>query len=173
MPFSIAVISKMNCFGFFEDLMRIISFMRHPPYNDLKFLLESLQKCKIPKSGNTLEISTSLKHISPLNTHQNEKMKNYFITMPKDNELLLHHVSYHYLLSKFSADKILTIFKSLLSENRIIFVADDLPSLSIFTNSIYSLLFPFYWQHIFIPILPNEYLGSSILFYFYFINYYI
>jgi hypothetical protein len=41
-PFSIAVITKQSCFGFFEDLIRIISFMRYPPYKDLIFLLGSL-----------------------------------------------------------------------------------------------------------------------------------
>eukprot|EP01091_Cochliopodium_minus_P013430 TRINITY_DN4326_c0_g1_i1.p1 TRINITY_DN4326_c0_g1~~TRINITY_DN4326_c0_g1_i1.p1 ORF type:complete len:447 (+),score=80.92 TRINITY_DN4326_c0_g1_i1:206-1546(+) len=160
MPFCVVIVSKLSCFGLFEELIKIISLMRYPPYKDLEFLIDSIRDSQIPKSGQSLEISTSIKPLqieSP--KARNGDNKKYIVTMPKDNELLLHHISYYHLLKKFSADNVIRIFKTMLSESRIIFVADDLPTLSSICNSVYSLVYPFCWQHIFIPILPNEYLG--------------
>uniref|UniRef100_A0A8C2R659 DENN domain containing 2B n=1 Tax=Capra hircus TaxID=9925 RepID=A0A8C2R659_CAPHI len=46
------------------------------------------------------------------------------------------------------------IFASLLLERRVIFVADKLSTLSSCSHAVVALLYPFSWQHTFIPVLP-------------------
>ena len=49
---------------------------------------------------------------------------------------------------------LITIFASLLSERRMIFVAQTLPVLTSCINALLASLSPFTWQHVFIPVLP-------------------
>lgn len=40
-------------------------------------------------------------------------------------------------------------------------MADDLPTLSTVGNALNAMIYPFFWQHIFIPVLPNELIGYT------------
>ncbi|EGC37255.1 hypothetical protein DICPUDRAFT_77109 [Dictyostelium purpureum] len=67
----------------------------------------------------------------------------------------LHDGTLQPLIETLSSQKILYLFISLLFERRVIIYSENITRVSKFINAIVSLLDPFSWQHIFIPILPR------------------
>lgn len=48
------------------------------------------------------------------------------------------------------------MFKTLLSEGKVVFISQHTGMLSLACESFRYLLFPFYWQFVFIPVLPER-----------------
>ncbi len=65
-------------------------------------------------------------------------------------------VSFATLFKMVPVSKILEIFGNLLLERRLIVSAKNLGILSSCVNALSSLLYPFSWQHVFIPVLPQS-----------------
>lgn len=60
------------------------------------------------------------------------------------------------LLEVLGVDRFFKLLSAILCERRIIFVADDVELLSSSVIAAASLLAPFQWQHLFIPLLPSK-----------------
>ncbi|KAL6046377.1 Rab guanyl-nucleotide exchange factor [Balamuthia mandrillaris] len=91
----------------------------------------------------------------------------YSFTRPDDSDSLLSHVSFEPMLQQLSSRNIMLTFLSLLVERRIIFVSNSLGLLSSCIQAFVALLYPFTWQHIFIPVLPPsmlDYCGAPMPF---------
>eukprot|EP01130_Rhizamoeba_saxonica_P006048 TRINITY_DN2397_c0_g1_i1.p1 TRINITY_DN2397_c0_g1~~TRINITY_DN2397_c0_g1_i1.p1 ORF type:complete len:526 (-),score=71.81 TRINITY_DN2397_c0_g1_i1:48-1571(-) len=65
-------------------------------------------------------------------------------------------ISFSKLLSNLHVSNLMSLSCALVNERRIILVSDDLEKLSECAYSMLSLLYPYTWQLIFIPILPQE-----------------
>lgn len=77
-------------------------------------------------------------------------------SIPESHNLNLF---YNYIEPKTMID----IFAALLAERRIIFISNNLDKLSSCLQASCSLLFPMFWQHIYIPLLPlklKDYLSA-------------
>ncbi|ELR16156.1 DENN (AEX-3) domain containing protein [Acanthamoeba castellanii str. Neff] len=76
---------------------------------------------------------------------------------PMDNEgtLPITHGMMKSLFSSLLVLRVLLLFTALLSERRIIFHSHSIQKLSHATHAASSLLYPFSWQHIFVPVLPR------------------
>jgi DENN (AEX-3) domain/uDENN domain len=69
------------------------------------------------------------------------------------------------LVEALGVEKLLMVLSAALCERRILFIAEDNDRLSASVLATASLLYPFYWQHIFIPLLPSkllDYVSSPI-----------
>jgi len=86
--------------------------------------------------------------------HHDTLPTEYSLQRPDDTQLTQHHVDYSDLFQIFDDTKIIKIFASLLFERRILFISSNLGRLSSVIHAAASLLTPFAWQHVFIPILP-------------------
>eukprot|EP01087_Luapelamoeba_hula_P014200 TRINITY_DN4124_c0_g2_i2.p1 TRINITY_DN4124_c0_g2~~TRINITY_DN4124_c0_g2_i2.p1 ORF type:complete len:578 (-),score=82.63 TRINITY_DN4124_c0_g2_i2:510-2243(-) len=82
-----------------------------------------------------------------------------YFKRPNDSENLLGHVSFEPMLRNLDPSSILAVFSSLLVERRIIFTSDSLSTLSSTVQAFVACLYPFLWQHIFIPVLPQSLLS--------------
>ncbi|KAG8450851.1 hypothetical protein GDO86_003207 [Hymenochirus boettgeri] len=71
---------------------------------------------------------------------------------PMDSRL--EHVDFDCLLKCLNVSLIIKVFASLLLERRVIFVADNLSTLSKCAHAVLAMLYPFTWQHTYIPVLP-------------------
>ena len=60
------------------------------------------------------------------------------------------------LLNLFSIDNILTIFRLLIFEKKILFIDGDYTRLTNVTDNFISLLYPFQWMHTYIPIMSDQ-----------------
>lgn len=72
-----------------------------------------------------------------------------------------HRVPIASLLTALSSNNLSWVLVALLCERRVIIVSERLPLLSSCIHAIVSLLYPFQWQHIYIPILPYSLLHCT------------
>uniref|UniRef100_A0ACB8F6V8 DENN domain-containing protein 2D n=1 Tax=Sphaerodactylus townsendi TaxID=933632 RepID=A0ACB8F6V8_9SAUR len=80
------------------------------------------------------------------------------LTRPLESRL--EHVEFQVLLQCLSPEKILQIFASAALERRIVFLAEDLSSLSKGIHATAALLYPFTWCHTYIPVVPEQLLST-------------
>uniref|UniRef100_A0A4W6C3F4 DENN/MADD domain containing 2C n=1 Tax=Lates calcarifer TaxID=8187 RepID=A0A4W6C3F4_LATCA len=83
------------------------------------------------------------------------------LTLCRPVDSRLEHVDFDSLLQCLSVGKLLQVFASLLLERRVIFIADKLSVLSRCAHAALALLYPFTWQHTFVPVLPASMLDIS------------
>ena len=78
------------------------------------------------------------------------------INYPKIDDINIMNVSTISLLKVFSIENILTIFKLILSEKKILFIDKLYERLAQITDSFITLLYPFQWIHTYIPIMSEQ-----------------
>ncbi|XP_069410580.1 DENN domain-containing protein 2B isoform X4 [Ovis canadensis] len=105
--------------------------------------MRSLMESPFPAPGKTIKVKTFLPGAG------NEVLE---LRRPTDSRL--EHVDFECLFTCLSVRQLIRIFASLLLERRVIFVADKLSTLSSCSHAVVALLYPFSWQHTFIPVLP-------------------
>ncbi|KAL6042658.1 Suppression of tumorigenicity 5 [Balamuthia mandrillaris] len=114
-------------------------------------LLGRLWEEAMPKPAQRIAVWVNL-HAPSLN-----ELRCYTFMRPDEHsDSLLEHVDFGPLLRHLDADNVLAVFASLLVERRIIFVADGVSTLSACVQAMVALLYPFSWQHVFIPVLPRS-----------------
>ena len=87
--------------------------------------------------------------------HPNPELKVTF-SRPPPNKLPMFSSSYEPLFKCLSPENILTIYAAMLTEQRILFYSKTPHNLTIVAESFVSLLFPFKWHHIYIPLLVEK-----------------
>jgi DENN (AEX-3) domain-containing protein/uDENN domain-containing protein len=83
-----------------------------------------------------------------------------FERSPADQASLLHNVNFEPLLAKLGARSLLRVISSLLFERRVIFVGESVATVSWCVQAATALLYPFCWQHVYVPVLPRTMLSS-------------
>jgi hypothetical protein len=76
------------------------------------------------------------------------------LVRPDDNDSPFSDVNFVPLFGRLSLENILTLFGALLCERRILLLSSKLSRISAAAHAAAALLYPFRWQHVFIPILP-------------------
>jgi hypothetical protein len=74
---------------------------------------------------------------------------------PPPNQQPMSDLNFSVLFRLLSVDNIIQLFAAVLSERRVLFVSSKLEHLTVCAETITYLIFPFFWQHIYIPILPR------------------
>uniref|UniRef100_A0A8D1BGC7 UDENN domain-containing protein n=1 Tax=Sus scrofa TaxID=9823 RepID=A0A8D1BGC7_PIG len=105
--------------------------------------MRSLMESPFPAPGKTIRVKTFLPGAG------NEVLE---LRRPMDSRL--EHVDFECLFTCLSVRQLIRVFASLLLERRVIFIADKLSTLSSCSHAVVALLYPFSWQHTFIPVLP-------------------
>ncbi|MEQ2305130.1 DENN domain-containing protein 2D, partial [Ameca splendens] len=75
------------------------------------------------------------------------------LTRPLDS--WLEHVNFCTLFDCLTDEEVLQVFAAAVLERRIIFIAEELGTLSQVLHAVAALLYPFTWQHTFISIVPE------------------
>lgn len=114
--------------------------------DSLMVMLYKLQKSKIPPPGGKLEI------VIPA-LDQPERTFRFTRSLNND-QTLSGFASYDALLTHLDPFSIVSILIAMLCERRIIFVSSKLSTLSSCVQASVALIYPFVWQHVFIPVLP-------------------
>lgn len=79
----------------------------------------------------------------------------YRFIRPPERDCLLEQMGVVPVLHKLSATNLVTLFAHLLHERRVVFQSASLESLSRGIQSITALLYPFSWQWVYVPVLPE------------------
>ncbi|XP_061077622.1 DENN domain-containing protein 2B-like isoform X2 [Conger conger] len=143
LPEVYCVISRLGCFHLFSKILDEVERRRGISAALVYPFMRSLMESPFPAPGKTIKVKTFLPGAG------NEVME---LRRPSDSRL--EHVDLDSLFSCLSVRQVVRVFASLLLERRVIFVADKLSTLSSCMHAVVALLYPFSWQHTFIPVLP-------------------
>ncbi|KAI5614641.1 suppression of tumorigenicity 5 protein [Silurus asotus] len=144
LPEVYCVISRLGCFDLFSKILDEVEKRRGISAALVYPFMRSLMESPFPAPGKTIKVKTFLPGAG------NEVME---LRRPMDSRL--EHVDFESLFSCLSVRQVVCVFASLLLERRVIFVADKLSVLSSCVHAVVALLYPFSWQHTFIPVLPS------------------
>ncbi|XP_067396852.1 DENN domain-containing protein 2B [Emydura macquarii macquarii] len=145
LPEVYCIISRLGCFDLFSKILDEVERRRGISAALVYPFMRSLMESPFPAPGKTIKVKTFLPGAG-----------NEVIELWRPMDLRLEHVDFECLFKCLSIRQIIRIFASLLLERRVIFIADKLNTLSSCSHAVVALLYPFSWQHTFIPVLPSS-----------------
>ncbi|XP_042197967.1 DENN domain-containing protein 2D [Callorhinchus milii] len=149
LPEVFCIISCLGCFGLFSKILDEVEKRRQICTAVIYPFMQALRECPFPAPGKTVRVKS---FIPDSGTEIIE------LTRPLDSRL--EHVDLASVLLYLSEEYIIQIFASVLLERRVIFLAEELSILSQCIHAIAALLYPFTWQHTYIPVLPEVMIDS-------------
>ncbi|XP_061592730.1 DENN domain-containing protein 2C isoform X3 [Cololabis saira] len=144
------IVSKLGCFNLFAKILEEVEKRREISPALVYPFMRSVMEAPFPAPGRTVTIKSFLPGAG-----------NEVLTLCRPVDSRLEHVDFDSLLECLSVGKLLQVFASLLLERRVIFIADKLSVLSRCGHAALALLYPFTWQHTFVPVLPASMLDIS------------
>ncbi|RXM27165.1 Suppression of tumorigenicity 5 protein [Acipenser ruthenus] len=145
LPEVYCVISRLGCFDLFSKILDEVERRREVSAALVYPFMRSLMESPFPAPGKTIKVKTFLPGAG-----------NEVIELRRPMDSRLEHVDFDSLFRCLSVRQVIRVFASLLLERRVIFVADKLSILSSCVHAVVALLYPFSWQHTFIPVLPSS-----------------
>ncbi|XP_053099345.1 DENN domain-containing protein 2D isoform X2 [Hemicordylus capensis] len=149
LPEVYCIISCLGCFGLFSKILDEVEKRRQISAAVIYPFMQGLRESPFPAPGKTVTIKS---FIPDSGTELLE------LTRPLDSRL--EHVEFQALLQCLSPEQILMIFASAALERRIVFLAEELSSLSKCIHAAAALLYPFTWAHTYIPVVPEQLLST-------------
>ncbi|XP_058859484.1 DENN domain-containing protein 2C isoform X2 [Acipenser ruthenus] len=137
------IVSRLGCFNLFAKILEEVERRRDISPALVYPFMRSVMEAPFPAPGRTITVKNFLPGSG------NEVLE---LCRPVDSRL--EHVDFECLLQCLGGSQLLQVFASLLLERRVIFVADKLSTLSRCAHAAIALLYPFTWQHTYIPVLP-------------------
>ncbi|XP_070766033.1 DENN domain-containing protein 2C [Enoplosus armatus] len=144
------IVSKLGCFNLFAKVLEEVERRREISPALVYPFMRSVMEAPFPAPGRTVTVKSFLPGSG-----------NEVLTLCRPVDSRLEHVDFDSLLQCLSVGKLLQVFASLLLERRVIFIADKLSVLSRCGHAVLALLYPFTWQHTFVPVLPASMLDIS------------
>ncbi|MEQ2235504.1 hypothetical protein ILYODFUR_003062 [Ilyodon furcidens] len=144
------IVSKLGCFNLFAKILEEVERRREISPALVYPFMRSVMEAPFPAPGRTVTVKSFLPGSG-----------NEVLTLCRPVDSRLEHVDFDSLLQCLTVGKLLQVFASLLLERRVIFVADKLSVLSRCSHAVLALLYPFTWQHTFVPVLPASMLDIS------------
>uniref|UniRef100_A0A3P9HM67 DENN domain containing 2B n=1 Tax=Oryzias latipes TaxID=8090 RepID=A0A3P9HM67_ORYLA len=145
LPEVYCVISRLGCFDLFSTILDEVERRRGISAALVYPFMRSLMESPFPAPGKIIKVKTFLPGAG-----------NEVIELRRPTDSRLEHVDFDCLFSCLGVRQVIRVFASLLLERRVIFVADKLSTLSSCMHAVVALLYPFSWQHTFIPVLPGS-----------------
>ncbi|XP_059848272.1 DENN domain-containing protein 1B-like isoform X2 [Hypanus sabinus] len=136
----ICILSFLPWFEVFYKLLNnIADFLAKGQYDEMKELLSLLHAQPPPRSDSPLNLEFLSYFIAP--------DSNSLPTIPESRNLTEYVVA-------VDVNSMLHLFASMLHERRIIITCSKLSTLTACVHGSSAMLYPMYWQHIYIPVLP-------------------
>ncbi|KFQ19144.1 DENN domain-containing protein 2C, partial [Merops nubicus] len=143
LPEVYCIVSRLGCFNLFSKILDEVEKRREMSPALVHPFMRSVMEAPFPAPGCTITVRSFLPGAG------DEVME---LCRPLDSRL--EHVDFECLFKCLSVSHMIQVFASLLLERRVIFVADNLSTLSKCGHAAVATLYPFTWQHTYIPVLP-------------------
>ncbi|XP_041656390.1 DENN domain-containing protein 2D-like isoform X2 [Cheilinus undulatus] len=143
-PEAYCIISSLACFGLFSKIFDEVEKRRQISMAMIYPFMQKLREAPFPAPGNTVEIKSFI-----------PESGTEIISLTRPLDSWLEHVNFGTLFSCLTDEEVLVVFGAAVLERRIIFIADELGTLSQIIHAVAALLYPFTWQHTFISIVPE------------------
>ncbi|XP_018116579.1 DENN domain-containing protein 1B isoform X2 [Xenopus laevis] len=136
----LCILSYLPWFEIYYKLLNTLAdYLVKEQENDLNDMLKSWYNHPVPEAHTPVSLSLHSYFITPDVTG--------LPTIPESRNLTEYFVA-------VDVNNMLQIYASMLHERRIIFTSRKLSTLTACVHASASLLYPMYWQHIYIPVLP-------------------
>lgn len=149
LPKVYCIISCIGCFGLFSKILDEVEKRHQISMAVIYPFMQGLREATFPAPGKTV----TLKSFIPDSGTE-------FISLTRPLDSHLEHVDFRSLWKCLHFEQILQIFASAVMERRIIFLAEDLSTLSQCIHAAAALLYPFNWAHTYIPVVPESLLAT-------------
>ncbi|XP_033048164.1 DENN domain-containing protein 2A isoform X2 [Trachypithecus francoisi] len=143
LPEVYCIVSRLGCFSLFSKILDEVEKRRGISPALVQPLMRSVMEAPFPALGKTILVKNFL---------PGSGTEVIELCRPLDSRL--EHVDFESLFSSLSVRHLVCVFASLLLERRVIFIADKLSTLSKCCHAMVALIYPFTWQHTYIPVLP-------------------
>uniref|UniRef100_A0A669DDM7 DENN/MADD domain containing 2Da n=1 Tax=Oreochromis niloticus TaxID=8128 RepID=A0A669DDM7_ORENI len=143
-PEAYCIISTLACFGLFSKIFDEVEKRRQISMAMIYPFMQKLREAPFPAPGNTVEIKSFI-----------PESGTEIISLTRPLDSWLEHVNFATLFDCLTDQQVLLVFAAAVLERRIIFIADELGTLSQVIHAVAALLYPFTWQHTFISIVPE------------------
>ncbi|KAK7891411.1 hypothetical protein WMY93_023374 [Mugilogobius chulae] len=143
LPEVYCIVSRLGCFDLFSKILDEVEKRRAISPALVQPFMRGIMEAPFPAPGRTITV----KNFLPGSGTE-------VIELCRPSDSRLEHVDFECLFSSLSLRLLLKVFASLLLERRVIFTADKLSTLSQCCHAVVALLYPFTWQHTYIPVLP-------------------
>lgn len=143
-PEAYCIISTLSCFSLFSKIFDEVEKRRQISMAMIYPFMQSLREAEFPAPGKTITIKS---FIPEFGTET--------ISLARPLDSWLEHVDFRTLFLCLSDEDVLKVFGATVLERRIIFIAEELSTLSQVLHAVAALLYPFIWQHTFISIVPK------------------
>ncbi|XP_077896778.1 DENN domain-containing protein 2A isoform X4 [Ictidomys tridecemlineatus] len=143
LPEVYCIVSRLGCFSLFSKILDEVEKRRGISPALVQPLMRSVMEAPFPALGKTIIVKNFL---------PGSGTEVIELCRPLDSRL--EHVDFESLFSCLSVRHLVCVFASLLLERRVIFLADKLSTLSKCCHAMVALIYPFSWQHTYIPVLP-------------------
>ncbi|XP_037370347.1 DENN domain-containing protein 2A isoform X1 [Talpa occidentalis] len=143
LPEVYCIVSRLGCFSLFSKILDEVEKRRGISPALVQPLMRSVMEAPFPALGKTIMVKNFL---------PGSGTEVIELCRPLDSRL--EHVDFESLFSSLSIRHLLCVFASLLLERRVIFIADKLSTLSKCCHAMVAVIYPFAWQHTYIPVLP-------------------
>ncbi|KAK9539844.1 hypothetical protein VZT92_002333 [Zoarces viviparus] len=146
---------------FYKLLNNLADYLTKGQTNETKALLAALYKQPLPPAagsvtlqmGEHLLVSTEVSH--PVGHPKGQEGVPYFIAPdPRSLPSIPENRNLTELIVAVDVGNLLQLYASMLFERRILIFASKLSTLTSCVHALSAVLYPMYWQHIFIPVLP-------------------
>ncbi|XP_047230180.1 DENN domain-containing protein 1B isoform X3 [Girardinichthys multiradiatus] len=156
----ICLLSYLPWFEIYYKLLNTLAdYLTKHQENNLNDLLNSLHELPVPKPFTPVNLNVNKRLCiatgQALRDQRSNEPHSYFIapdinglpTIPESRNLTEYFVA-------VDVNNMLQLYASMLHERRIIITSRKLSTLTACVHGATALVFPMYWQHIFIPVLP-------------------
>ncbi|XP_068134370.1 DENN domain-containing protein 2A [Hyperolius riggenbachi] len=143
LPEVYCIVSRLGCFNLFSKILDEVEKRRGLSPALVQPFMRAIMEAPFPALGKKITVKNFLPGSG------NEVIE---LCRPLDSRL--EHVDFEALFSTLSVRHLVQVFASLLLERRVIFMAETLSTLSKCCHAMVALIYPFAWQHTYIPVLP-------------------
>ncbi|KAK7136182.1 hypothetical protein R3I94_014739 [Phoxinus phoxinus] len=144
LPEAYCIISNVACFGLFSKIFDEVEQRRKISMAMIYPFMQSLREAAFPAPGYTVNIKSFI-----------PERGTEIISLTRPTDSWLEHVDFSTLFRCLSDEAVLKVFAAAVLERRIIFIAEELGTLSQVIHAVAVLLHPFIWQHTLISIVPE------------------
>ncbi|XP_058887772.1 DENN domain-containing protein 1B-like isoform X5 [Acipenser ruthenus] len=158
----LCILSYLPWFEIYYKLLNTLGdYLTKQQENDLNDMLKSLYSYPVPKPNTSVNLSVNEQLVfasrQALKDQQSQLPHSYFITpdinglptIPESRNLTEYFVA-------VDVNNMLQLYASMMHERRIIITSSKLSTLTACVHGSTALLYPLFWQHIYIPVLPPQ-----------------
>jgi hypothetical protein len=144
-PVCHCILSVFPCHSIFDQILEATSRLEAPQVLDL---MTQLQNHSLPAPGDAIYATIAVGDSSA------PRLEPFRFNRPDQEQSLSGFADFKALLTTIDPFTIVAVLMALLMERRVIFISRKLSTLSSCVQACVALLYPFSWQHVFIPVLP-------------------